>query len=254
MSSSPSNTPPPLDRAAFPRRDAVRQCRVPASARHRTLGIDQRIRLVVGFSMGAQQAFHWGALYPKWCSAIAPMCGIGRTSPHNYLFLEGVKAALMADSAFAGGWYGTPPVEGLLAFSRVYAGWAFRRISFANRNIARWAGFARRHRPVLRGLFPAARCERSAGDAVELAARRHQRQSAIQRRPAKALRAITARAIVMPHEPISISASGTTKWKWRRCRMRSCGRFRRSGDMRRAAGQTLFDNSFIDAALRELLA
>src|ERR1019366_5642757 len=47
-----------------------------------------------------------------------------RTSSHNYLFLDGVKAALLADAAFADGWYQAPPVRGLRAFSRVYAGWA----------------------------------------------------------------------------------------------------------------------------------
>ena len=36
-----------------------------------------------------------------------------------------MKAALLADSAFAGGDYRTPPEAGLRAFGRVYAGWAF---------------------------------------------------------------------------------------------------------------------------------
>ena len=62
--------------------------------------------------------------------AIAPICGTARTSPHNSLFLEGVKAALVTDAAFAGGWYQTPPVKGLQAFSRVYAGWVFSQDFF----------------------------------------------------------------------------------------------------------------------------
>jgi len=44
-------------------------------------------------------------LYPDMVEAIAPICGSARTSPHNYLFLEGVKAALVADATFAEGWY-----------------------------------------------------------------------------------------------------------------------------------------------------
>jgi homoserine O-acetyltransferase len=52
------------------------------------LGIS-RIKLVVGYSMGAQQAFQWGALYSDMVRAIAPLCGSARTSPHNYLFLDG---------------------------------------------------------------------------------------------------------------------------------------------------------------------
>ena len=86
VSSSPSNTPPPFERAAFPNvtlyDNVVCQHRLVTEQ----LGID-RIKLVVGFSMGAQQAFQWGALYPEMVQAIAPVCGSARTSPHNYLFL-----------------------------------------------------------------------------------------------------------------------------------------------------------------------
>jgi homoserine O-acetyltransferase len=121
LSSSPSNTSPPFDRGAFP--DITVYDNVVCQHRLVTehLGID-RIRLVVGYSMGAQQAFQWGALYSDMVQAIAPLCGSARTSAHNHVFLEGVKAALLADAAFAEGWYQAPPVKGLRAFSRVYAG------------------------------------------------------------------------------------------------------------------------------------
>jgi homoserine O-acetyltransferase/O-succinyltransferase len=129
LSSSPSNTPAPFDRAAFPNVTVYDNvvCQHRLVSEH--LGID-RIRLVVGYSMGAQQAFQWGALYSDMVQAIAPLCGSARTSAHNHLFLEGVKAALLADSAFADGWYQAPPVKGLRAFSRVYAGWLFSQDFF----------------------------------------------------------------------------------------------------------------------------
>ena len=57
--------------------------------------------------------------------SIAPFCGSARTSWHNFLFLEGIKAALTADTAWADGHYAAPPVTGLRAFARVYAGWAW---------------------------------------------------------------------------------------------------------------------------------
>jgi homoserine O-acetyltransferase len=104
LSSSPSNTPPPFDRAAFPNVTVYDNVVCQHRLVTQKLGID-RIKLVVGFSMGAQQAFHWGAPYPEMVQAIAPVCGSARTSPHNYLFLDGVKSALMADAAFADGWY-----------------------------------------------------------------------------------------------------------------------------------------------------
>ena len=122
LSSSPSNSPAPQDRMRFPLVHPYDNVR----AQHRLLterfGIE-RIKLVVGFSMSGQQAFHWGALYPDMVERIAPICGSAKTAVHNYVFLEGIKAALTADCAWAGGEYASPPVAGLRAFSRVYAGW-----------------------------------------------------------------------------------------------------------------------------------
>ncbi len=129
LSSSPSNTPSPLDRAAFPNVTIYDNvvCQHRLLTEH--LGID-RVRMVVGFSMGALQAYQWGTLYSDRVGAIAPICGSARISPHNFLFLEGVKAALLADAAFADGWYEAPPVKGLRAFARVYAGWVFSQDFF----------------------------------------------------------------------------------------------------------------------------
>ena len=85
----------------------------------------RRIALAVGWSMGAQQAFHLGAMYPDYVERIAPFCGSAHTSRHNFVFLEGVKAALKADLTFEDGAYRKPPIEGLKAVGRVYAGWGF---------------------------------------------------------------------------------------------------------------------------------
>lgn len=129
LSSSPSNTAPPFERAAFPAVSLYDNVAAQYRLLTEHLGVE-RIRLVAGFSMGAQQAYQWGALYADQVGAIAPICGSARTSPHNYLFLDGVKAALQADTAYANGWYETPPVVGLRAFSRVYAGWLFSQAFF----------------------------------------------------------------------------------------------------------------------------
>jgi homoserine O-acetyltransferase len=124
LSSSPSNTPPPLDRANFPDftiyDNVVLQHRLVTEV----LGVED-IALAVGWSMGAQQVYHWAALYPGMVKRIAPIAGSARTSPHNYVFLEGMKAALQADSAWKGGRYDEPPVTGLRAIGRAWAGWGF---------------------------------------------------------------------------------------------------------------------------------
>jgi homoserine O-acetyltransferase/O-succinyltransferase len=122
LSSSPSNTPAPFDRARFPHHTIHDNVR----AQHRLLSerFDvQRIELVIGGSMGAFQAFQWALDHPDLVARIMPCCGASRCSPHCYVFLWGVKAALLADSAYAGGDYAEPPEAGLRAVGRVYAGW-----------------------------------------------------------------------------------------------------------------------------------
>jgi homoserine O-acetyltransferase/O-succinyltransferase len=71
LSSSPSNTPPPHDRARFP----VVTIRDDVAAQHRLLteglGV-RRLKLVVGYSMGAQQAFQWAVSHPEFVERILP--------------------------------------------------------------------------------------------------------------------------------------------------------------------------------------
>jgi len=96
------------------------------------LGVE-RLALAFGWSMGAQQAYHHAALHPERVQRLLAVCGSARTSPHNWVFLEGVKAALKADPAFADGNYTAPPLRGLGAFGSVYAGWAYSQTFFRER-------------------------------------------------------------------------------------------------------------------------
>ena len=124
LSSSPSNAEPPQDGPRFPHislwDNVACQYRLVTEA----LGVT-RIALVAGWSMAGCQAYQWAAQYPDFVDAIMPFCASAKTSPHNYVFLEGVRAALCADQNWKNGDYTSPPVKGLKAFARVYAGWAF---------------------------------------------------------------------------------------------------------------------------------
>ena len=143
VSSSPSNASPPCRGAQFPAvtlHDNVRCQRRLLSER---LGVE-RIALVAGWSMAGCQAFHWASQYPDAVDAILPFCASARTSPHNKVFLEGVKAALQADCEYnggdCGGDYSSAPVAGLKAFARVYAGWAYSQ-TFYRDGLYRQLGF-----------------------------------------------------------------------------------------------------------------
>lgn len=125
LSSSPSNTPEPYNASRFPQITAYDNVRAQHQLVTEHFGITS-LPLVTGWSMGALQTFHWGAMYPDMVERIAPFCGSAKCSRHNFVFLEGVKAALTADAAFNNGWYGDKkPEKGLRAMARVYAGWGF---------------------------------------------------------------------------------------------------------------------------------
>ena len=124
LSSSPSNMPAPYEKARFPNCTIYDNVRLQHRMVTETFGIEN-IKLVTGWSMGAAQTYQWGCLYPDMVENIMPTCGSAKCSRHNFVFLEGVKAALTADGAWQHGWYHSPPTTGLRAMARVYAGWGF---------------------------------------------------------------------------------------------------------------------------------
>lgn len=201
LSSSPSNTPAPFDRARFPAvsiQDNVR-------AQHRLImerfGVT-RIQLVIGGSMGAFQAYQWGLAHPDLVERIAPCCGAARVSRHCYVFLEGPKSALLADPVFAGGDYTAPPVTGLRALARVLAGWGLSQ-AFYRDELYRRLGFDTVE-SFLSDFWEAFWVRRDAND---LLCQLHTWQTAdISRTPGydgdleRALGAIRARAIMSPGE------------------------------------------------------
>ena len=93
-------------------------------------GVD-RVKLVYGWSMGAQQAYHWAALFGDAVERIVVNCGSARTAPHNFVFLEGVRTCLQAART---------PQDGLRAMGRIYAGWALSQ-TFYRRELWRGLGF-----------------------------------------------------------------------------------------------------------------
>jgi homoserine O-acetyltransferase len=123
-SSSPSNTPEPLHGPRFP----LTTIRDNVEAGHRLLTEQlhvKHLKAVIGFSMGAQQAFQWGVSYPDFMDRIVATSGTAKTYGHGIVRLEGQIAALTADAAFNGGDYTSPPTKGLEAFSVVWTGWLF---------------------------------------------------------------------------------------------------------------------------------
>ena len=123
LSSSPSNMAEPHGMGRFP--DFSHWDNIHAQRRMLTeVFAVEHLALVYGWALGAQQALHWGAIFPDQVTAICAVCGSARTSPHNKVFLEGVRATLTTDPAWREGGFTARPVRGLRAMGRLYAGWA----------------------------------------------------------------------------------------------------------------------------------
>lgn len=122
LSSSPSNTPQPLNGPNFPAisiRDNVHaQCRLVVE--HWGM---KKLAMVAGASMGAQQSFQWAVSYPQMVERIAPWVGAAHTTPHTFLVPGSWAIALQMDPAWKGGYYTHPPEQGLRALARVAAAW-----------------------------------------------------------------------------------------------------------------------------------
>jgi homoserine O-acetyltransferase/O-succinyltransferase len=123
-SSSPSNTAEPFHGPRFP----ITTIRDNVEAVHRMLTEQLHVRhlqAVIGFSMGAQQAFQWAVSYPDYMDGIVATSGTAKTYGHGIVRLEGQIAALTTDPVFNGGDYAAQPTKGIQAFSMVWAGWLF---------------------------------------------------------------------------------------------------------------------------------
>ena len=123
-SSSPSNTPEPFHGPRFP----VTTIRDNVQAVHQLLTTElgiQHLQAVIGFSMGAQQAFQWAVSYPDYMSYVVATSGTAKTYGHGIVRLESEIAALTTDDAFKGGDYTAEPEKGIQAFSIVWTAWLF---------------------------------------------------------------------------------------------------------------------------------
>lgn len=198
VSTSPSNTEPPLAGSHFPLVTVYDN----VVLQHRLLTevLDVRsVVLALGWSMGGQQAYQWACLYPDLVCRLAVICGAARTAPHTHVFLEGVKAAVTSDPNW-GVDGAPPPTRGLRALGRVWAGWALSQ-AFYRAEMWRELGYASLEDFLVRyweGIY----LGRDAGNLVAMI--RTWQAWDLSRNPQfkgdfeRAMRAITAECFIMP--------------------------------------------------------
>ncbi len=199
LSTSPGNMAPPFGRDRYPVfthwDNVAAQRRLLAEV----FGVET-VALAYGWSMGAQQALHWGAIFPDRVQRICAVCGSARTSIHNQVFLQGVRAALTGDPSWRGDHFAAHPAQGLRAMGRVYAGWAMSQAFYRDR-VFEEVGFSSLEDFLVRS-WEANFLRRDAHDllaSLETWYRSDISDNEIYRGDLdRALGAITARAMVMP--------------------------------------------------------
>ena len=110
LSSSPSNLAEPFGLGRNPPFSHWDNVHAQRRLLEEKFGIT-KLKLIYGWSMGGQQALHWGAIFPDKVERICALCTSARTSPHNKVFLEGIRATLTADGAWRDGRFIERPVR-----------------------------------------------------------------------------------------------------------------------------------------------
>jgi homoserine acetyltransferase len=88
---------------------------------------------VVGFGMGGQQAYYWTCMRPGFVKNAVVICGSARTSPFNYILLDGIATAMTSSAGYTkekSRRPGTEPEVGLHAYGKVTCAWLTSRAWF----------------------------------------------------------------------------------------------------------------------------
>jgi homoserine O-acetyltransferase len=123
-SSSPSNTPEPFHGPRFP----VMTIRDNVNAVHQMLTEQlhvKHLKAVIGFSMGAQQAFQWAVSYPDYMDRIVATSGTAKTYGHGIVRNASLINAIETDCTFDKGDYKAEPTKAIEAFNLIWTGWLF---------------------------------------------------------------------------------------------------------------------------------
>lgn len=83
----------------------------------------ESLALVVGGSMGAQQAWEWAVRFPDKVERAAMLAGTAQNTPHNFLFAEALCEQIRSDPGWNGGEYtsNADVLDGLTRHAHLWA-------------------------------------------------------------------------------------------------------------------------------------
>ena len=121
LSTSPHNAATAAGAALFPHVRIADDVRAQHHLLTRHLGIE-RLALVTGASMGAEQTYEWAVRYPSMVERAAPIAGTARTTTHCKLYAHSLMDAITSDPEWAAGSYAKGAVQdGLRRHARLWA-------------------------------------------------------------------------------------------------------------------------------------
>lgn len=83
----------------------------------------ERLALVVGGSMGAQQTYEWMVRFPDKVLRAAPIAGTAQNTPHDFLYTQTLMDAITSDPGWKGGEYSsnTDVADGLRRHAGIWS-------------------------------------------------------------------------------------------------------------------------------------
>lgn len=122
LSTSPHNTDGDIAMSRFPNVRIGDDVRAQEQLLREVFDIE-RLALVVGGSMGAQQTWEWAVRFPDKVLRAAPIAGTAQNTPHDFLFTRTLLDAITSDPGWNGGEYADhgDVVEGLSRHADIWA-------------------------------------------------------------------------------------------------------------------------------------
>jgi homoserine O-acetyltransferase len=122
LSTSPHHAVPGAAGADFPNVTIADDVMAQRRFLRERFGVE-RLALVTGASMGAEQTYEWAVRYPEAVLRAAPIAGTARTTAHTALYADALMEAIRSDPGWNGGAYGSAAdvAEGLRRHARLWA-------------------------------------------------------------------------------------------------------------------------------------
>lgn len=129
LSSSPSNTTGKYSGIDLPQLSVYDNVKAQQILLKKQFGIT-KIKLALGWSLGAVQVYFWAALFPDMIEKMATFGVSSGLSDRFKLITKAAISAIKTDEAWMNGYYDVQPEKGIRLMANVYCPWAYSHSYF----------------------------------------------------------------------------------------------------------------------------